>query len=515
MKKRYTFDYMKIYLWQGFSLIASCLALVIVVPRLSSVPAIYGIYSICMSVTICFTFADLGFIGASYKFASEQFAVGNLNEEIKIVGFVTFILSIAALLFMIVMLVFAINPHLLIRSLNDPGEAAIASRLLFILAIFSPVIVLQRLCQIVFGIRLEDYIYQRYSVLASLARIASVFYFFSGSKNDIVGYFLFFQLAGLTSNIFYLFIIKNRYHYDLRLLLRSLRFSSKMYSLTKRLAIGSLLTTIIFILYYELDLYAIGRLSGAEMAGFYGIGLTIMSFFRGILGVIFGPFVARFNHFMGLSDPEGLKTMLYNVIILTLPLVVFPIVCIVMLMKPLIICWVGSKYSVSITVAQFLTMSFVYNFIVQPTSILITTQERVKAMITIGLIVVFVYWTGIFFTYSSIGILAFALFKFIAFTISAAFYLMMVARFLEFKPVILLKRIVSPAILPILFLITILAYVGRFMPTEKNALNLMLVVGSGGMTFLVALSLYYASSSCFRSYINNLFIKFREARIPC
>ncbi len=511
IKKAYTSNYIRIYLWQGISMVVGFLALFIVTPKLTTVPLLYGVYSICISTTFFLTYADIGFLGAGYKYVSEKFAINNLNQEIRIIGFVSFILFGSVILFSLAMLVFAVNPHMLIKDLNNPKEIAIASKLLLILAVFSPTVILQRLCQMVFGVRLEDFIYQRLSILTNLARICSIFYFFNGAKYDIVGYFLFFQSIGLIANIIFLAIIKTRYHYNFGLLARSFRFSIEIYNQTKKLALGSFFATLIFILFYELDLFAIGKLSGAEMAGFYGVGLTIMSFFRGIVGVIYGPFMARFNHFMGLNDIPGLKKFLYNVIILTLPLIVFPITSMVMLMKPMILCWVGANYNLSIAVAQFLAMTFIYNFIAQPISILITAQARIKAMCAISLGMVFIYWTGIFATFSFIGILAFAIFKFIAFTISAILYFILAAKFLEFRPMDFLKRIISPAIIPTLFLMAILAYIGRFMPVEKSKTDLLIIIGTGGLASLAATCLYYISSIYFRNYVNGEFAKLVKA----
>ncbi len=507
MQKSYTKNYIKIYIWQGASILLGFLSLFIVTPKLTSVPAIYGIYSICVSVTFFLTYADIGFVGAGYKYVSEQFAINDLKGEIRIIGFVSFILFVFVFSFSVVILAFALNPHMLIKNLNDPREIAVASKLLLTLSLFSPTVILQKLCQIVFGIRLEDFIYQRLSILVNLARICSVFYFFNGNKYDIVGYFLFYQSIGLIANMLFLIIIKTRYHYDFGLLARSFRFSGEIYNRTRKLAFGSFFATLVCILYYELDLFAIGKLSGAEMAGLYAVGLTIMGFFRGILGVIYGPFMARFNHFMGLNDLESLRKILYSVIVLTLPLAVFPVVSIVMLMRPVILCLVGANYIPSILVAQFLVMSWVYNFFVQPAGILVTAQVRVKAMVVISLIAVFIYWTGIFATFSSMGILAFAVFKFVAFTVSAILYFILMNDFLKYKPVDLIKKIISPAVIPTLFLVAVLAYAGRFMPVEKNKIDLLIVIGTGALASFASLCLYYLNSVYFRNYVNGLFPK--------
>lgn len=483
------------------------LSLFIVIPKLTSMPAVYGIYSICMFATIFFTYADIGFISAGYKYASEKFAVNNLEEEIRIVGFISFILFASAILFSAATIIFAINPHMLIKDLTDPEKIAIASKLLLTLALFSPVIVLQRLCQIVFGIRLEDFIYQRLIILASIIRITSVFYFFGGPKYDIVGYFLFFQVIGLIANIIFLFIIRTRYHYDIIILAKSFRFSTDVYNKTKKLAFGSFLITLIFILYYEMDLVVIGKLSGAEMAGFYGVGMALMGFLRGIFGSVYSPFSARFNHFVGLNELLNLKTIFYSVMIFTIPLVVFPVISLIVLMKPFILCWVGVNYKISIIVAQFLVATFMYSFIDYPVSILLTSQVRIKVMCAISIMTVFIYWTGIILTFPFLGIKAFAIFKFITWTLSATICFILAAKFLESKSSVLLKRIASPAIIPTLFLIAALTSIIKFMPSEKSSINLLIVISAGAICSLIASVLYYVFSRQFKNYVDEILKK--------
>ena len=66
----------------------------IVIPYLTSEPEIYGIYTVCISVSIFLAYADLGFLSAGQKYAAEYFAKGKRQEEIKVIGFTTFILLV-------------------------------------------------------------------------------------------------------------------------------------------------------------------------------------------------------------------------------------------------------------------------------------------------------------------------------------------------------------------------------------------------------------------------------------
>lgn len=76
MDNSYSLKYLKIYIWQAISFVLSFVSLFIVVPSLSSMPGVYGVYSLCVGMTIFLSYADLGFINAGTKFASECFVSG-------------------------------------------------------------------------------------------------------------------------------------------------------------------------------------------------------------------------------------------------------------------------------------------------------------------------------------------------------------------------------------------------------------------------------------------------------
>jgi O-antigen/teichoic acid export membrane protein len=507
MQKPYTFNYLKIYLWQGISIVLNLLSMFIVIPRLADNPSLYGIYVISISANIFLTYADLGFVNAGYKYASESFAQKNLEEEIRIVGFIGFVLAVFVVFFALAFSGIALNPGILVKNLKNMDELNTASSLLLILAAFSPVIIFQRLLEIVYGIRLEQFIFQRIMIAASLVKILSVFYFFQNTRYEIVGYFLFCQLMNLVAVLVSLLIVKFRYEYSLSFLFQQFRFSKPVFEKTKSLAFGSLFITITWILYYEIDAFVIAKILGSVNVAIYAVGFTIVSFLRTIFGVFYMPFSVRFNHFVGLNDLDGLRNMYSSIVILTLPFVLFPTTGLVLMMQPFVNCWVGSRYDESVFVAQLLILGFIYGFFTYPASFLVIAQEKMKMLYLTSAILPVIYWTGIALTVSYLGLISFALFKFIALTVNGIIYFIITLNFLNMSLGAFIRKILSPVAVPLTFLFLMLLYLNQFMPLEKNKINLIIVVATVGLVSAGSFFLYYLFSGHFRNYTQALLRK--------
>ena len=193
-KRKYIFT----YIWQALSILLGFLSLFVVIPFLSSDKSLYGIYSVCTSLTIFFSYADLGFISAGIKYAAEYYIRGEQNSEIKIIGFVAFIVMSTFLLIAAVLLLLGFFPQWLIPDIAGNSEQwNIASALLIILALSCPIIIGQRILNMVFTIRVEDYKYQRIIIVGSLVKILSAFYFFRDGHYELVKYFLCYQVINL------------------------------------------------------------------------------------------------------------------------------------------------------------------------------------------------------------------------------------------------------------------------------------------------------------------------------
>ncbi|WP_160171309.1 MATE family efflux transporter [Flavobacterium seoulense] len=473
----------------------------VVIPYLTSDPVSYGIYSVCISFSIFLAYADLGFLGAGQKYAAEYFAKGNREEEIKVIGFTNFILLIFLVLFSVGFFVLSSNPHLLVKGIDTPNQYYIASSLLLILAVFTPTTLLQRLLQMVFGIRMEDFIIQRTNIIGSVFKILSVLWFFREERYDIVGYFLFTQIVNFIAALFTLLIARNRYNYNFKSLIQSIYFNRIIYDKTKGLAFASLFMTISWILYYELDSISIGMFIGASKVAIYAVGLTILSFFRSIFGILFSPFNVRFNHFVGIGDEKALKTFYLQIVTILAPVVVFPIVAIAILAKPLVFSWVGSNYENSVTVIQILVFCNIFAFITYPTNFMLIAKERQKTLYFISTLLPVIFWTGIMLTINLFGVNSFAIFKLMAFIFSALFLFKMMTDYLDYNVLSSIRIIFLPMLVPMVFLVLGSFFVSNYLPQEKSKINLLIVSGTIGGLIISSFFIQYFVSEKWRKQI--------------
>jgi O-antigen/teichoic acid export membrane protein len=341
---------------------------------------------------------------------------------------------------------------------------------------------------------MEDFIIQRTNIIGSVFKILSVLWFFRVGEYDIVAYFLFTQIVNLVAILIAFFIAQKRYDYNFGSLFRNIYFNKVVFDKTKVLAFTSLFITISWILYYELDSMAIGMLLGANEVAIYAIGLTVLSFFRNILGILFSPFNVRFNHFVGSGDELALKSFYLQVVTILAPVVVFPIITIAILARPIVLTWVGADYSSSIVIIQFLVFCNIFAFVTYPTNFMLVAKERQKTLYFVNTLLPFVFWIGIAFTISIWGVNSFAVFKLVAFVFSAFVLYKLMINYLELSIVDSVRKIFFPMLFPLLFLIFASFLVRGYLPLEKSKINLLIVaVVMGGLILISFVIQFFAS----------------------
>lgn len=504
MIKEYSSNFIKIFFWQFVAFLLRFLSLFIVTPYLSEIPQIYGIYTICISITIFLNYADLGFIRSAQKYATESFAQNNRTDEMKYIGFGTFVLLIVSLIIAIIFYYISLHPQMLITNIKSSEHIHIASQLLKILAIFTPVMTFKRTISQLFNIRLEGYKYQRLSLLASTLTILTVPYFFRDGHYEIVKYFLFSQVVSAITIIISFFIARKNYSYDIPKLFTFIRFDISIYNKVKGLAFSGLYLMIAWILFFEMDQIAIGKFIGVDKVSIYAIAASCSAFIRTLLSIFFDPFTIRANHFAGSGDDKGLKEYCIELSVLTAPIVILPIVAFAKITEPFTLCWVGLNFIESIEIIQFIIFIWIFSFISYPISAFLVAKEKIKQMYIIATLQPIIYWLGVLLTYSHIGLLSIPLFKFVAITIATIYYTYFLIENWDISLYSYFRRALLPLLIPVLSIQIALTYIAPILPREKSPVNLAIVIVTYMVVVMISLLISCMLSRELRSKVNSI-----------
>lgn len=486
----YRKNYIKIYIWQTISVLLGFAALFVVVPYISSNKTIYGVYSVCTSLTIFFSYADLGFLSSGVKYAAEYYIKGLHQEEVRIIGFTSYIMVSVFAVLALGIIILGFFPKLLIPELiNGSDLMSIARWLLFILAFSCPVLIGQRLLNLIFTIRVEDYKFQRLCIVGNILRILSVFIFFGSGRYLIVEYYLFYQAVGLGVVIWAFIYAKKNYNYSIKEFLSSFRFDREVFNRVKYLTGTALIITLSSILFLELDQVVISNILGIEAVAVYAAALSVMQLVRTFCSIVYSPYTSRYNHFVGLNDYEGLTYFVRKMIYLFAPVLIIPLLSLSINAEPFVVSWVGEQYRESGFLVSFLVLCFVFNFIKDPVGAYFVATERNKVLIRYNLIIPVVYWVGIAMLVGSMGSKAFAIMKFIAPTFNVIAYWLLakkdfINRGYRFLSMGQLLQTVIPTLIIVLFFSW---FFGQWMIEEHSSKALLINILLIGTTIVCSM----------------------------
>lgn len=495
----------KIYSTRFIGIIASILSYIIVIPKLSSNTGSYGIYSVVVSLLMLLQYADLGFLGAGQKYAAECFAKNDIKEEIKILSFVHFILFVVVIFYTILLIYIYYNTNIIFNNLTINDEI-LAKKLILIFILFSPLIVIQRFVSAVFTIRIEDYIQQFVDITGNLFKIASTYYFFNNNYN-IVGYILFIQIINVITSIINLVIIKKKYKYDFSLFLKSFKFNKRIYEQSKNMAFTSVILTITWLIYYELDSLYVSKLYNPNTVAFFAIGITILTFSRTLMNVFFSPFQVKFNHLIGAKDENLLSVYFTRLIEWSFPISIIPTVCIFILMKPLILSWVGFNYSSSIIISKIFILNLLFAFLLVPINYLAMAREKFRFLIISAASLPFFYIIIFLLIRNKLDYVALPIAKLITILINLLLNLYLIKTITTSSLNIVIIKLFKYILLP-LFLMSFLLFV--LMPywdlqNGKNIFIFLKIIAIGSICVIFPILLYYLLNPYTRIYVFKLF----------
>jgi len=506
-------QFLKIYIWQFLSLVTGFATMFVVTPYLAANQKYFGIYTFVISLNLFLSYADFGFLNAGVKFASEAFARENRKEEIDILGFIFFILSIMFFIFGLIIAFFYFYPHSILTGLDTPDTIGLIKELFLVFIICLPVLAANRIIQLIFNIRLHDYKYQRIYSGLNLLKIASVFLFFMNGEYHIVGYYILTQVITLIAIILGCRLAIKEYNYDFFSLLKALKFNSKIYTKTKDLAFNSLFVTISWVLYYELDSLIIGKFVGLKEVAIFNICISVMSLSRSLYSILYNPFTAKFNHYIGRNEKQELKSTFYKVLVFGFPFALIPTTVILLTMKSFIYSWVGLSYHIAVPIASIMFASYYFAFLSYPTGIAMVSLQKIKSLYIISGILPFIYWIGIILSFNQFGLFAFGLFKFMAFLISALFYAYYSKLFLQVHWLDYIKKNILPGLICILVIYLINLKIHFLLPYTKGKLEMLQYASIFSVYSIIGLFVYYSLSKEFRIIIKSIYLQLLKSKI--
>ena len=132
---------------------------------------------------------------------------------------------------------------------------------------------------------------------------------------------------------------------------------------------------------------------------------------------------------------------------------------------------------------------------------MLIAKEQQKTLYFVNTLLPFIFWTGIAFTYSFLGVNSFAVFKLFAFVISAFVLYKLMIDYLTLGIHDSFRIIFSPMFLPFTFFIVISYLVRDYLPQEKSKINLLIVAAVMCALIFFSLVIQYFTSIKWRQQI--------------
>ena len=259
-------------------------------------------------------------------------------------------------------------------------------------------------------------------------------------------------------------------------------------------------------LFYELDSIAIGKIYNAEAVALYAIGFNILSLIRSVLGAFYSPFSARFNHFIGLGLEGELKEFIINIMIISLPIVLFFLYPLYILSEPLVVAWVGVDYLDAVPMVGLLVLCNIMAFVNYPMGMVLVAKKEINALYISNALLPVIFWLGILLFGSILGVYSFALFKLVAFLFSSLYYIFLLNKVFAISLRTFIKRIIIPFIPSFLLVSVILVLLKDVTVAEKSVVNLMKVGLMEVFTMGVGVSVSIMFVPTLRNYISTRII---------
>ena len=368
----------------------------IAIPSLSETPEILAIYSIVISLSFFFRYADFGLVAGGKKYAAENVTSKNIFLQLKFLGnsfSVTFLIST---LISIVLIFLSLNPEILISSLKTEKQFSnVASDLIRILSIVCLLQVIINFVLCLFEINLKKYYCNSVSSVLALVSIG-IFFIVDKDKIDwIVIYFLSIKLLDLVYLFVLIFLTKKVFGLSSIELFRNFKPSKDLLKKTYKLSLTTLITSFLAMIFYEMDSIFLAKTTNLKKISFYSIAALGPFFIKSIFSVLFSPFNSIFNYFR--NNENKYRSYFEKVVIFFFPLTFAGIIAISLYSEQIIFSYVGICYSDSIKPFIMLCLAWSFSFLIYPTGIYLFSMEFNRRVIFCSMIPPLLFWSSNFY----------------------------------------------------------------------------------------------------------------------
>lgn len=382
---------LKIYVFRLLSMTVGFASMIVVVPYLASDPEQYAIFAVISSLCLFLSYGDLGFLSASQKFCTEAVAKGSVSDESSYIGFTIKLLFSVFTVFAVAMLFFAANPEMLIKDMSDKN-IDFASNMLTVAAFLVPIqIILQRFVYLVLSSRLKDYLFTRVDTVFGVVKISLVPLFVIEDGFLLFEYFTAITLISCFSGVIGLIIVDKHVDFSFKQIGLNLRLNRDVFHKMKFLAGSTMVSSVGFILYYEIDLIIAAQYFSVEEIAYLALAITFMNFIRALWVLAFAPFLVLMNTKYGLGDLNGVIKLASKICIFTMPIFILGPLILSKHIDQVVLYWVGNDYQLSAEIINiFLGGSIMVGFL-NVLSHYLTTLKRYQLIVIFGVSPIVIY----------------------------------------------------------------------------------------------------------------------------
>ena len=379
------------------------------------------------------------------------------------------------------------KPEIIISDLENNNQYSyIASILLITLSISSLFQIFTNYISSFFDINLKKYFCDVVSICT--ASVAFIIFFLIDKTNQdwILIYFISLKALDLVSLILLILLSNKIFKIKLSDLITNFRIKKKLIKKGLKLSFASIIVSISYFIFYELDNLFLAKNSDLISISFYSIAALGPFVLKTTFSILYSPFNSIFNYIK--NEKSEYKAYINKVIIFFFPITFISIITVALFSEEIIYTYVGSDYHNSIKPFIYLCLAWSFSFITYPSSSYLYSMEFNKRLILSGLISPLLFWGFNFYyiiNYGNISIETFCFNKMFATLIIAPLYLyyLVIDNFINRN---LLFKLIKSFFFSFLILLIFYFLYKHILFNEKSIPGLIFNIGLiGGLIILI------------------------------